>query len=127
MLPEDKMLLKTLLEDGERPIVRALVLGYASAWQAAQGAETLPQRRHNTGRRAANLWIRNEVEKLRHQEPEAVRQYRQLLAQGEPRCCHTCDRYDQDGNCTEHQMQPPADFAGTIPTPCEDWHPEIPF
>lgn len=127
MLIEDMQYLRKLLDDGEPPIVRGLVLQYAATWHAASDAEAVPHRKANAGRRVANIWIRQEIDALRHEAPEAVKKYRAMLARGEPQCCHTCEHYNAQGYCTIHQMQPPEDFAATIPTPCEDWESEIPF
>lgn len=43
-----------------------------------------------------------------------------------PRCCHTCDFYDSEGNCQYFEMRPPDDFAETVGR-CEVWLEEIPF
>jgi hypothetical protein len=127
MLQEDLHYLRKLLRDGEAPIVRALVLRYADTWRQASMAEPLPHRRDNRGRYAANCWIRQETEALRHAEPEIVQRYRKILHTGMPRCCHTCYHYTDDGKCTLHGEHPPEDFAGTVPTVCTAWEEEIPF
>ena len=43
-----------------------------------------------------------------------------------PRCCHTCDHYDQDGRCDSYDMMPPAEFAAQRDS-CERWLEMIPF
>lgn len=62
---------------------------------------------------------------MRHPEPEAMRQYRELV-KNRPRCCHTCEYYNDDGLCTLFAMVPPEDFAGS-PDACENWQDDIPF
>jgi hypothetical protein len=127
MMKEDWKYLRKLLYDGEPPIVRGLLLGYAAVWRAESDAQTIPHKKANVGRRAANIWIRQEIEALKHQAPEIVQKYRAMLERGEPKCCHTCEHYTEQGYCAIHQMQPPEDFAATVPTPCEAWESEIPF
>lgn len=61
----------------------------------------------------------------RHSEPEYVVQWRKATA-NVPKCCHTCDNYDQDGKCVFHWAEPPANFAATEGA-CNDWTYELPF
>jgi hypothetical protein len=62
----------------------------------------------------------------RPDEPEILQQWREWVKAGPPRMCHTCDCYTYDGKCSEFNMTPPADFAGTADA-CDRWTPEIPF
>jgi len=45
---------------------------------------------------------------------------------GPPKCCHTCDHFDQSGRCLVFDMTPPEDFASTVDA-CEQWIMELPF
>ena len=127
LLTEDRQWLRDLLKDGEPQIVRALVEQYRERWRAASGAEAVEHKRDNAGRRAGNTWIREEIEKMKHAEPQAVMTYRRMLKDPYPRCCHTCDHYQDSGECRRYHSAPPADFAATIPTLCEGWEEELPF
>lgn len=59
-------------------------------------------------------------------EPEIVMKYWQQTSQPMPRCCHTCDHYDQVGRCDSYDMTPPAEFASTI-NACDRWLDLVPF
>lgn len=63
---------------------------------------------------------------MRPSEPEFVRQWREWVAMGPPKCCHTCDFFTQDGRCDRYGMNPPSEFAAT-PDACGDWVMEVPF
>lgn len=63
---------------------------------------------------------------MRPSEPEIVRQWREWVEAGPPKCCHTCVFYERDGVCDKFDMEPPADFAAT-PDACGDWQREVPF
>ncbi len=44
-----------------------------------------------------------------------------------PKCCHTCEHYDFDGNCAKFSMRPPPDFTNTQGQ-CGSWEYDlIPF
>lgn len=45
---------------------------------------------------------------------------------GPPKCCHTCDHFNQSGHCLAFDMTPPEDFAATVDG-CEQWVEMIPF
>ena len=62
----------------------------------------------------------------RHQEPKFISDWREWLNAGPPKCCHTCDNYDQSGSCIKYGSIPPQDFAQSIDA-CADWALEIPF
>ena len=123
---DDSRWLQELLKDGERPIVHVLLSEYAWRWINAYADEPTPHRKTGVARREANTWIRREVEKLRHQEPETVKRYREIVKNGPPKCCHTCENYSTDGVCTVYDMRPPEDFAATDGA-CQDYIQEIPF
>jgi hypothetical protein len=55
-------------------------------------------------------------------EPEFVTIWRA----GPPKCCHTCEHFNQSGRCLEFDMEPPEDFAATKDA-CEMWSFDIPF
>ena len=59
-------------------------------------------------------------------EPEYLIQWRKWHAVGMPKCCHTCDHFNQSGHCLAFDMRPPDDFAAT-PDACDQWIQEIPF
>ena len=61
----------------------------------------------------------------RHEEPSWLIDYRKSII-NPPKCCHTCDGYNETGICIEFQMIPPADFAETTGA-CDKWILEIPF
>ena len=63
---------------------------------------------------------------MRPPEPEFVRQYWQQAIQPIPRCCHTCDHYDQDGRCDSYDTTPPAEFTQQRDA-CHRWLEMIPF
>ena len=63
---------------------------------------------------------------MRHAEPEMVKTYKQWLAAGPPKCCHTCEHYGNDGQCVEFFMQPPVEFASELGA-CPKWEREVPF
>jgi hypothetical protein len=55
-----------------------------------------------------------------------VKTYKQWLAAGPPKCCHTCENYGNDGQCVEFFMQPPVEFASELGA-CPKWEREVPF
>lgn len=59
-------------------------------------------------------------------EPEFLKQWRDWIKLGAPRCCHTCEHFKDDGRCAEFDMVPPPEFAATVDR-CEQWEQEIPF
>lgn len=59
-------------------------------------------------------------------EPEYIRLWREWLANGPPRCCYTCEYFDEHGRCVKFDMFPPGEFA-TAQDKCEDWVQELPF
>jgi hypothetical protein len=63
---------------------------------------------------------------MRHPIPDIVSDYDRLIAQGPPRCCHTCEFYDIKGMCTAFFMEPPEAFAAT-PSECPEYENEAPF
>ena len=126
LLPEDRSYLAQLMRDGEPEIILALLVRYRAIWADSAKDEPLVHRQDNQGRRAANIWIRQEVEALRHQTSKIVEEYQRIIEQGPPKCCHTCESYGQHGRCATYEMEPPEDFAAT-PDKCPDWAMEIPF
>lgn len=58
--------------------------------------------------------------------PESVVQWRKQMHALPPKCCHTCDKFSESGNCQEFDMRPPDDFASTVDA-CEQWAEMIPF
>jgi hypothetical protein len=58
--------------------------------------------------------------------PEFLKQWRDWIKAGPPRCCHTCEHYKNDGRCAVFDMVPPAEFAATVDR-CQQWEQEIPW
>jgi hypothetical protein len=67
---------------------------------------------------------------MRHEQPKIVSDYyakiSALRAIKEPKCCHTCENYSENGICQEFSEEPPADFAAQ-PNQCDKWMCIIPF
>lgn len=59
-------------------------------------------------------------------EPQFLIDYREWLKAGPPKCCFTCDEYDESGHCRKFEMRPPDEFAASVDA-CESWEPECPF
>ena len=59
-------------------------------------------------------------------EPEFLIQWRDWMRAGPPKCCHTCDYFDEHGHCTSYDMTPPAEFCDTVDA-CGRWVYAIPF
>lgn len=59
-------------------------------------------------------------------EPQFLIDYREWLKAGPPKCCHTCDHFNQSGQCLAFDMRPPDEFAASVDA-CESWEPECPF
>ena len=59
-------------------------------------------------------------------EPEFLIDYREWVKAGPPKCCFTCDEYDESGHCRKFEMRPPDEFAASVDA-CESWEPECPF
>ena len=59
-------------------------------------------------------------------EPQFLIDYRNLIEEGPPKCCHTCEMYGIDGLCTEFFMKPPAEFAAEVDA-CPKWERELWF
>ena len=123
---DDRRYVEVIIDGFPRPARRALLWGYAWAWEEGEAAEPSLAKRENAGRRAANIWIREEALDLRHAEPEDVLHYRLAKHRQPPACCHTCEHYDRHGNCTKFDQSPPEDFAAMIGA-CPEWEEEIPF
>ena len=67
---------------------------------------------------------------MRHPQPNIVSEYYDKVNAmrdiKEPKCCHTCDSYTEEGICREYLIEPPEDFAQQL-NQCEEWIPIIPF
>jgi len=67
---------------------------------------------------------------MRHPQPKIVKDYyakvEAFYDMNEPKCCHTCDSYSEEGICQEYLIAPPEDFAQQL-NQCEEWLPIIPF
>lgn len=59
---------------------------------------------------------------MRHETPEIVTAWRK----GPPRCCHTCEYYNEAGTCVKFEQEPPEAYAAT-PDVCPSWMREVPF
>ncbi len=59
-------------------------------------------------------------------EPQFLIDYREWVKAGPPKCCFTCDKYNESGHCRKFEMRPPEEFAATVDA-CENWEPECPF
>lgn len=123
---DDRRYVRVLLDGLWRADRLALLRGYAEAWEAGEAAEPSPVKRENAGRKAANIWIREEAKIVRYGEPEDVKHWREAKHRQAPACCHTCEHYDQHGSCTKFDQVPPEDFAAMIGA-CPEWEEEIPF
>lgn len=64
---------------------------------------------------------------MRHPEPQWLIDWRNEYEKGPPRCCHTCEAYDESGRCTYFDMVPPAEFAGDRQAQCSQWLFAVPF
>ena len=62
----------------------------------------------------------------RPREPEFLIRWREWLANGPPKCCHTCEHFNQSGMCLHFVMPPPEEFAATQDA-CVHWIMELPF
>lgn len=62
----------------------------------------------------------------RHKTPDNIVLYNKWLNNGPPKCCHTCDWYNDRGLCEMHGSEPPEEFAASDGA-CKDWVREIPF
>ena len=123
---DDRRYVRVLLDGLGRADRLALLRGYAEAWEAGEAAEPSLVKRENAGRKAANIWIREEAKIVRYGEPEDVKHWREAKHRQAPACCHTCEHYDQHGSCTKFDQVPPEDFAAMIGA-CPEWEEEIPF
>jgi len=67
---------------------------------------------------------------MRHPQPKLVKDYYAKVNAindiYEPKCCHTCGSYTEEGTCREYSSEPPEDFAQQL-NQCEEWFPIIPF
>lgn len=52
--------------------------------------------------------------------------YWEMMKNGPPKFCHTCDFYFGNGVCDKHKMRPPDEFTQTE-NACEQWEQTIPF
>ncbi len=59
-------------------------------------------------------------------EPQFLIDYREWVKACPPKCCFTCDEYDESGHCRKFEMRPPDEFAASVEA-CESWEPECPF
>jgi len=59
-------------------------------------------------------------------EPEFLKQWREWVQKGPPRCCHTCDFFGMDGECKKFNAKPDIEFLNTQDA-CEYWQQDIPF
>ena len=59
-------------------------------------------------------------------EPEFLVQWREWMRAGPPKCCFTCDEYDESGHCRKFEMRPPEEFASSVDA-CDQWVEVIPF
>ena len=124
--PDDWEFFDSLTHHAPREVLYAIVAEYRRAWSEAEAAEPVVHRKTNAARRAANINLREDAEAMKAKEPEVLRKYREIVAKGPPRVCHTCDHYLDDGSCRHYNATPPADFAAT-PNACPDWLMAPPF
>lgn len=125
VLRDDERWLIRLLSNQTSVAVFRLVCRWSEIWREKIGDHDSVEDQNN-GRSAANRWIREEVIKLRHNEPEIVKKYRASIAEPVPKVCHTCEHYSPNGACELFNQKPPEDFAATVDA-CKDWREEIPF
>lgn len=124
--PHDWEFFHRLTHHAPREMLCAIVSEYRRAWREAEAAEPVGHRKTNAARRAANTRLREDAEGMKSKEPEVLRKYREIVANGPPRVCHTCDHYLDDGSCRHYDATPPDDFAGT-PNACPAWLMAPPF
>lgn len=48
---------------------------------------------------------------MRLPKPAFLLEYEKLMADGPPKCCHTCDHYGGNGECLEFRLIPPPEFV----------------
>ena len=63
---------------------------------------------------------------MRPETPESVKIWKAWEDAGPPRCCHTCDFYDLDGNCARVDVPVPEGFDA-LDRACDQWMREAPF
>jgi len=127
---ENRDFLRKQLHGGEPPIVRALLCRYIKVWEQHANAEPLPHRKDNAACRAANLWLLDEIDRLRTGDTETVETYTEHNAAGIDayKSCRTCEHYRSDRNhCVVYQATPPDEYVNEAPNDCEQWEDEIPF
>ena len=61
---------------------------------------------------------------MRPPEPEFVTAWRNQPPA--PKCCHTCEHYQVNGQCDKHETEPPSEFTIML-NACPDWMQECPF
>ena len=62
-----------------------------------------------------------------YKEPDYLIEYRRLKKLGPPKCCHTCDFYNNTKMfCFKFNMNPPEEFTQERDS-CPDYFEEIPF
>jgi hypothetical protein len=104
-----------------------LITNYSIIWRDNYEAEPVEHRKSNAGRYAANVWLREELERMKIDKPDYLKEYEAIVKAGPPRCCHSCDyyRYD-DGYCMKFKQTPPVEFVQQQDA-CGDWLHRIPF
>lgn len=61
----------------------------------------------------------------RHPEPQVLKDWRETV-KPQPKVCHNCDFYTQEGLCEKFDQEPPLEFSQT-PSACDQWLEAIPF
>ena len=66
---------------------------------------------------------------VRPAEPEYLQRWRKAREiLGElPKCCHTCDFYEEDGGCYRFKQKPPEEYAAYGSKDCDKYIEEAPF
>ena len=104
----------------------AIISEYRRAREDAWDDEPSDIRKEGAARRAANTLLREDAEAMKAREPEVLRKYREIVENGPPQVCHSCDHYTDKGWCRHYDAQPPEDFAAT-PDACPSWVMAPPF
>jgi hypothetical protein len=58
--------------------------------------------------------------------PQFITDYYKLIINGPPKCCHSCDNYNDDGICTVYNVVPPENVLEILDI-CKEWREELPF
>ena len=63
---------------------------------------------------------------MKPKPPQFLVDYLQNVRGGPPKCCASCDHYDENGKCEKFDAVPPSEFLGTEGA-CDVWIEAVPF